>query len=429
MFRSLRRQLKKINIDSREKQELREGILGYIKQNPCEDVRKTGSIRQIFQVQRFNVLLTNKPMFITVVVALVALVSGGTALAAENTLPGDVLYPVKVYVNEEVRASFANTDEERAEWEATLAQRRMIEATLLAQRGELREDLAVKVESRLSMHIQKTETLIDRLNDEGKTEEAAEAQAKLDALIRLHQDLLARLDEIEDEDDDNNTTTSTPNGTTTSTNSGSGSTTATSTTSTPENKPTVVFNPFKNILHNVLGKNGDVKKHIEEKIDERFEDATEAEARAAAEQLKVSTEAKISKVATFLADTETKLGEQEKASAEYTAAVTLKASADAKLAANQYQEAFELYLQAQAKLVSVKVLLNAELNADFKDEWKQWKEDKKEQNDEWKEERKENKEEAREDRRDNRDERRDDREDRREDRKDLRNDVRDLLRF
>src|SRR3989339_1139174 len=61
------------------------------------------------------------------VMGLVAvfLLSGGAAAAAEGSLPGDFLYPVKIHVTEEVRAYLADSDEERALWEVIRTERRI----------------------------------------------------------------------------------------------------------------------------------------------------------------------------------------------------------------------------------------------------------------------------------------------------------------
>lgn len=40
------------------------------------------------------------------VLLLAVLMGRGTAFAAEGALPGEPLYPIKIYVNEEVRAAF-----------------------------------------------------------------------------------------------------------------------------------------------------------------------------------------------------------------------------------------------------------------------------------------------------------------------------------
>src|SRR3989338_7473764 len=46
----------------------------------------------------------------------VLVIGGGTAAAAGGALAGDILYPVKVHVNEEMRATLATTPKAKADW-------------------------------------------------------------------------------------------------------------------------------------------------------------------------------------------------------------------------------------------------------------------------------------------------------------------------
>lgn len=79
--------------------------------------------------------------------ALVLIVTGGTAYAAHGALPGDLLYPVKVGVNEPVSGALAFTDTAKAAWHADIAETRLAEAETLAEKGTLTastsEELAV----------------------------------------------------------------------------------------------------------------------------------------------------------------------------------------------------------------------------------------------------------------------------------------------
>src|SRR3989344_4466272 len=54
-----------------------------------------------------------KPMPIIASLVLAAMLGGGVSLAAENSLPGSPLYPIKVSINEEIRAALATSVEAR----------------------------------------------------------------------------------------------------------------------------------------------------------------------------------------------------------------------------------------------------------------------------------------------------------------------------
>ena len=69
--------------------------------------------------------------------AMLAATSGATVYAAEGTLPGDFLYPVKVNMTEPAVSALAPKGEARAAWQMQLAERRITEAAILANEGRL----------------------------------------------------------------------------------------------------------------------------------------------------------------------------------------------------------------------------------------------------------------------------------------------------
>lgn len=70
-------------------------------------------------------------------VLLVVFMGAGTTAAAQGALPGDLLYPVKISINEAVEVALATTPVARAEVSAKLAERRVEEAETLAAKGTL----------------------------------------------------------------------------------------------------------------------------------------------------------------------------------------------------------------------------------------------------------------------------------------------------
>ncbi len=75
----------------------------------------------------------------------VLLVGGGVAFAAEGTLPGDTLYPVKVDIIEPLHTALMFSSAAKASWRITLAQRRINEAAALAAEGKLSTSTAVEL--------------------------------------------------------------------------------------------------------------------------------------------------------------------------------------------------------------------------------------------------------------------------------------------
>lgn len=134
---------KKVTLGAEEKSLMREGVWVFIKKNP---VRKVGEIRQIMEKPHESVTSRGPILFfignltlsrITVCAVLfLSLLVSGTSYAAEGSLPGDFLYPIKVNMNEEVRGLFVFSVNARAGWEVARVERRLEEAEHLAVRGK-----------------------------------------------------------------------------------------------------------------------------------------------------------------------------------------------------------------------------------------------------------------------------------------------------
>lgn len=82
---------------------------------------------------------------------------------AENAIPGDILYPVKVNFTEEIRSTLSTNSYEKVVWETTRLERRISEARLLAQAGKLTGDAEAEVLAAVQVHSQKAQEQIETL--------------------------------------------------------------------------------------------------------------------------------------------------------------------------------------------------------------------------------------------------------------------------
>lgn len=83
---------------------------------------------------------------------IVALLGGSAAVAAEQSVPGDLLYPVKIKVTEPARDLLVQTPTEHARWESQKASRRLEEAAILAKNNELTPERSKDIEERFQEH-------------------------------------------------------------------------------------------------------------------------------------------------------------------------------------------------------------------------------------------------------------------------------------
>lgn len=88
---------------------------------------------------------------------------GGTSYAAQAALPGELLYAVKIHVNEFVEAALATSPVAKAEVQAVLAERRVEEAQTLASRGMLTEVAATELQVRFDEHAEAAQSLTEAL--------------------------------------------------------------------------------------------------------------------------------------------------------------------------------------------------------------------------------------------------------------------------
>jgi hypothetical protein len=124
-------------------------------------------------------------------VVLVFGMTAGTAFAAEGTLPGDLLYPVKVHVTEEVRGVLAITPEAKADWQIERAGKRLEEASTLAVQGKLTDANRTEIETDLADHVAATEKSAAALAASDNLVAADEVGAHLHAVLKAHGDILA----------------------------------------------------------------------------------------------------------------------------------------------------------------------------------------------------------------------------------------------
>ena len=129
--------------------------------NEAQKVRMTPEEKAIMQSRLFNVPVESPWVFsfqfvraraLAAMAVLVVFVGSSTAYAAQGTLPGDLLYPVKIHITEPVEVALAKTPEARANVEAGLAKRRVAEAQQLEADGRLDIVVSEEIEKNFDKH-------------------------------------------------------------------------------------------------------------------------------------------------------------------------------------------------------------------------------------------------------------------------------------
>jgi len=178
------------SLSSSEKARMRNVISEYVSFKPASrDVARAGA-KEHRPFLRFGFFV--RPVAL-VLVAAVFVSGAGVSYAAELANPGDILYPIKVSVNEEVRAAFAATPEKRALWQAARAERRLDEAAALAVSGNLDEKNRRNLEARFEKHADAVVVNTDLL-EESDAPVALDIVTAFETRLAAHEALLEELD-------------------------------------------------------------------------------------------------------------------------------------------------------------------------------------------------------------------------------------------
>lgn len=177
---------KEVTLSAQKERELRERIVSYMEYHPMP----TGPER----VDPTAIKTTSEATFsfgwvTSLAGAAAAFVLVLVPVLAEKSVPGDMLYPIKVGFTEEVRGSLSFSSYEKVAWETELLERRIAEAQLLASEGkltkEVEESVAVAVQQH-STNAQKEIALLKNTDAEG----AALAEISFSSALEVQSEFL-----------------------------------------------------------------------------------------------------------------------------------------------------------------------------------------------------------------------------------------------
>mgnify|MGYP000228438078 CR=1 FL=1 len=151
-----------ISLTASEAAILRERLAAYMEYHPLPVAATAAPRKKIFNDSFIEVSMPARYTRSLVAFSVVALLVIVPTLA-EQAIPGDVLYPIKVQVNEEVRSTFASDGYEKIAWETKRLERRISEARLLAKEGKLTSDIEAGVIAAVQLHAKATEAEINTL--------------------------------------------------------------------------------------------------------------------------------------------------------------------------------------------------------------------------------------------------------------------------
>lgn len=125
--------------------------------------------------------------------AVLLVATGGTSLAAENALPGDLLYPVKIGLNEQVRSFTAITPEAKAKFALEITDRRLKEVALLSSQGRLDAAASATIQGELLKQAGQIKNQVASLVATNNIQAAQEISLNFESSLRAHELILEKI--------------------------------------------------------------------------------------------------------------------------------------------------------------------------------------------------------------------------------------------
>lgn len=179
-------------LSATEKVAMRSALVRHMQVSPVKNEslqsKKSYGILSPLQI---NTLRNKKTMPILVILGL--LMGGSASFAAETTVPGDVLYPVKVHVNESVRGAVTVSPTAKAEWEIHLVERRLEEVEKLATRPNAAPQAQEQAQENLVKYTKHVEDRIAKFEEKEDGDHAIKVASDLSNVLASYEQLLASL--------------------------------------------------------------------------------------------------------------------------------------------------------------------------------------------------------------------------------------------
>lgn len=160
--------IKKENLSPEEKSKILSSLKAFTAENPVR------SIRSPFYDEWF-VFIRQKSFAIPVAALLIIILTGGTVFAANSSLPGSVLYPIKK-LSENIQSSVAMSPKSRAIVDASHAISRLSEVEqIVTSGGQLSSSTSQEIQSRFEAQSQQAISNINQLSSSGQSSDASDA--------------------------------------------------------------------------------------------------------------------------------------------------------------------------------------------------------------------------------------------------------------
>ena len=204
-----KKQSESIRMRASEKRALHERVVSYMEYHPLPKEMRTGTQKRTapeIYSEHFFTIPFNKGYARNFGGIFAMLCILAVPVFAERSLPGDVLYPVKVDFTEELRATLSFSPYAKVAWETERLERRISEARLLANEGKLTQEAQTQFAAAIKTHADAAQREIATLR-ESDTDEAAIAEIAFASALAVQSEVLEEhiLNETQDTAESGNT--------------------------------------------------------------------------------------------------------------------------------------------------------------------------------------------------------------------------------
>ncbi len=179
LLNTLKHSLSKLRLSDAERSTMREVLITRMR-----STQATPSIPSPYGGFFMTLTFQRTAAFIAVFAVFVS-GAGGVSLAAEESVPGDAIYALKVNVNEPLYTLTAVTPSAKAAVATSRTERRLKEAEVLAARGSLDESAVAELSERFHASAEEAASHIDELSEKAP-EKGIDASVELESVLSAH---------------------------------------------------------------------------------------------------------------------------------------------------------------------------------------------------------------------------------------------------
>ncbi len=183
---------KKTSMTNEEKLGMLENIKSFVESNtkvPDKIVSPYATAHDSLRLSLVKSLFSNlkQRKFMPIAVFLILVLgTSSVSAAARNSLPGDVLYPIKIHMNEKIESLLAVGAKSDAEVHLKQINRRLLEAEKLAKENKLTPKRKDQLKNNFNIKVTAMKGDLDKLSNKGDADVANSIKVKFESGLDDH---------------------------------------------------------------------------------------------------------------------------------------------------------------------------------------------------------------------------------------------------